>query len=159
MKSKKTFFLVITLLFTGFLFLLVGCNKDEDNNIDSTPSNYLVVDINDTTWNAPIISWNFSTGGTLLINGSETDENKRVTLLIPENALAGTYELTRYGSHTGWYRLSYSQQIHLMSGSYTISEHDTNNKIIFGTFYWEAQREGYHVSLTDGSFYVNYSSQ
>ncbi len=118
----------------------------------------LKVDIDGTTWEAPVVM-GLSASGKIILTGSNTTSGKSVMITMPDNAGPGTYDISFFGNYSGQYNASSTQFYTSESGSITITEHDDVSKTVKGTFEFLATDSfgGLpDVSLTNGSFDVSY---
>ncbi len=87
---------------------------------------------------------------------------KVVMLTMPENITAGTYDLQTSGSYVGSYAggSATGGSVFLsISGKLTITEHNTTNEVIKGTFFFEGEDQiggAPNAQLTEGAFTVQY---
>lgn len=134
-----------------------------DSTVDSTVTQAFSVKINDTAFTPT--SLNVQKASSLIvITATQTSGlfAKVVMLTMPENVVAGTYDLQATGSYLGSYAggSGTSGSIFLStSGKLTITEHNTTTKVIKGTFFFEGTDQlgsGPNAQLTEGSFTVQY---
>ncbi len=121
--------------------------------------NSLNVKIDGTDWEAVSVT-GFVNGSKLTINATSADVSRTVGLTIPDDTPVGSYDIdspfsSEYG---GQYNADAQTFLTSDSGTLNISNHDLLNKVIEGTFSFEASEfvGSASASLTEGSFYVAY---
>ncbi|HMQ48726.1 MAG TPA: DUF6252 family protein [Saprospiraceae bacterium] len=157
-----------TFQFTGILPTTGATVEVSDgifNNIKYTAEttvvgdNFLKVKIDGALWEAQQVA-GFVVSGKINLAATSADASKTVGLYIPETATAGTYDLGNplladYGAQ---YNADSQTFLVATSGTLKITSHDRTNKIIEGTFSFEAAEfvGSAAASLTEGSFYLAY---
>lgn len=98
--------------------------------------------------------------GAIVVTGTAAEGIPSVALYLPQDIVAGTYDLGAPGlaDYGAQYNISDMQFLAAESGEVTITKHDKSVKIIEGTFYFEAAElvGEAKASLTEGSFSVTY---
>ncbi|HTE27611.1 DUF6252 domain-containing protein [Flavitalea sp.] len=94
----------------------------------------------------------------IIVNGAQTDGSKALGLQFPANIIAGTYNFDFIGGYVGLYNHSLNEPYLASSGKLTITEHDTVNKKIKGSFNFtgEVLQTGATKAITNGSFSISY---
>lgn len=119
----------------------------------------LAATIDGTVFDASVVSGLVSSGN-LTITGSDAMGQKAIGLTIPADITPGTYDLGTPGLsiYGAQYNLDSNTFLSAASGTLTISEHQVADKIIKGTFSFEATDLAGPdtASITDGSFELTY---
>lgn len=120
--------------------------------------NFLKTKIDGNLWEAVMVT-GYVNGNKLHINGTNSDVSRTVSLIIPATTTTGNYAIGNPFSATyGGIYLTGNTSLTANSGALTITSHDLINKVIQGTFSFEATEffGSASASLTEGSFYVAY---
>ncbi len=138
-----------------------GIFTDVKYQIGAAPvgDNFLKVKIDGVLWEAAMVA-GFATGGKLTISGTSADASRIVGLYIPSDISPGTYTLgSPFSSdYAAQYNPNTQTTLTSDSGTLKINSHDKVNKVIEGTFSFEAREflgPG-EASLTEGGFGVGY---
>ncbi len=99
--------------------------------------------------------------GNLQLSGATATADKSLGIILPDNVVPGTYNLTTLGSYMGIYNPDATGLHTKMSktGTVTILEHNTTTKKIRGNFNFIADElisTGVTVNVTQGYFSVKY---
>lgn len=105
--------------------------------------------INTVIYNPTVISTSV-TGGVLVVSGNTADRS--MSLVMPENIAAGTYDITFDGAYTAGYTTP-SGVSSATTGSLTIVSNDTADRRITADFIFDTP-DGFII--TDGQFSVDY---
>ncbi|MCB0556907.1 MAG: hypothetical protein KDD02_25395 [Phaeodactylibacter sp.] len=138
-----------------------GVFTDVKYQIGAAPvgDNFLKVKIDGQLWEAEMVA-GFAGGGQLNISGTSTDASRTVALFIPSDITPGDYDLDDPFSSDYAAQYNPNSQTTLMAdgGALKITTHDKVNKVIEGTFSFEASEfiGPASASLTGGSFYLKY---
>lgn len=93
----------------------------------------------------------------LTVSGTNNATGETVGIFMPDDITVGTYD---FGPlvHLGQYSINITTLFSSDSGDLVITKHDTQNKLIEGTFNFEASIFGTNdnVSITEGAFSVTY---
>lgn len=120
---------------------------------------FLKVKIDGDLWEAHQVV-GLVVSGKINVIGTSPDASKTVGLYIPETASEGTYNLGNplLSDYAAQYNADSQTFLVASSGTLKITTHDRSNKIIEGTFSFEAAEFAgtAAASLTGGSFYVTY---
>ncbi len=156
-KNKMKIFLSIALI----AFIMIGCSKDDDDNNDDNNNNNpptagFNAKIDGTTWTS---TGSLATmeNGTTTISGFSA---KSTSITLSVNAVsAGTYTLGQTAQHiailiddSGTYSTNADAS---GSGEIVISDVNTSDSLISGTFHFEAyeiMQSGTKKTITEGSF-------
>ena len=115
--------------------------------------------IDGTVFDASVVSGLVSSGN-LAITGSDAMGQESIGLTLPDDITPGTYSLGTPGlsSYGAQYNLDSSTFLSAESGTLTIEEHQVADKIIKGTFSFEASElaGSNTASITAGSFELTY---
>ena len=161
----KTKLLLFALFAISLSFVACNNNDDDNNNIGDCTADCLRAEINGEFWEASIFSTTNVTApiNTLILAGSRTTngvlQNISITML---NRNPGSYNLDALGSDgtvveytetNGGSTTDFNQ----VSGTLTITESDTTEGRIKGTFQYEGvDPDGNSVSVTAGEFDILY---
>lgn len=121
--------------------------------------NFLRAKVDGTLWEAGTVA-GIDTGDKLQLVGSSPDGSRAISLMVSEDIDVGTYAITDIFSDGpgAMYNPNSQTSLSSSSGTLDISTHDKLNKIIEGTFSFEASEwlGSASASITEGSFYVQY---
>ena len=125
------------------------------SELPSTPDNSLTVDIDGSAFTPATVNA-LVVAGKIIISASNTNVTETVGLTIDSDLGPGTYDFG-VTSVTGQYNVNNTPMV-ASSGELTITNHNTTDNVLEGTFYFEASDfiGGGSKSLTNGSFSVNY---
>lgn len=140
------------LLFIGLLAAACTSCKKDSNDFEG-----LRVTINGDAWTAPTAT-GASFGDNISITGADPTALKSLLLLVPANITAGTYTIEEFGNIQCSYNGGLTSSFASTSGKLVITEHNTGDKRIKGTFEFEAINvlSGGTGSFTEGEFNVVY---
>ena len=155
-KNKMKIFLSIAMI----AFIMIGCSKDDDNDDDNNnnnpPTAGFSAKIDGTAWTSTGSTATMEDGWTTITSFSA--KSTSITLSI-HAVSAGTYALGQTSQHaailiddSGTYS---SNADALGSGEIVISDVNTSDSLISGTFHFEAfdiYQGGTKKTITEGSF-------
>jgi hypothetical protein len=133
----------------------IPIKQEADENLPE--DNYFSVNVNGVAWTPHTIT-GASSGmtNTISINSSSSQSSEAIGLSLNADITPGTYNLSSMTYPTALYNLdSYSYTV-LNNGSVTVTEHDTENNWIEGTFHFTSTHDGNTYNLTNGTFGVTY---
>ena len=140
-----------TLTFSKGVFfevpLVAPFDADEDDDDGAVPDSF-TARVNTVSFN-PTVTAGVLSGGILTVSGQTS--NTSISLTLPSNTDAGSYDITETGSFTANYRAMGTDNP-ATSGTLTVTSNDTAAKLIKGEFTFETGS----FSVTGGRFTINY---
>lgn len=154
MTHFKQFFLM---LLTAAV--LISCGKDDDQEDQNTSNATFFAKIEGTDYRPEFINgFLIDSAQTILVSG-ETGTGQAMQLFIPAATVAGTYDFDN-GFIGNYQRTDEDGDFGFaVSGSITITAHDTAAKTISGTFSFNTSEflsDGSVFTITAGSFSTGY---
>lgn len=163
----------LMLLFLFISTVATSCSGDDDNNQDQNSSaNSFFCKVDGADFNPQFVSGFNSTisSNTILINGANSisaTQTTGINIFVPNNIPTGTYSLTPdatadYYVYAQYYTPNdeFENTGESATGSLVITEHNTETKIITGTFNFTTNptaATGATYSITEGTFTIKYS--
>ncbi len=122
--------------------------------------NEITVNIDGSPWEATYTSAS-GTGAILYITGGDVADSRALVLVVPKAINPGTYPIgstLSLDSMQAGYNADRSHKLVAHSGQITVDQHDKTNKILNGTFQFQAAPASGTpvVTIGNGTFYVRY---
>lgn len=132
----------------GFIFEIPILGEFDDGETQAAQDSF-TARINTVIYNPTIISTSVSSG-VLVVSGNTSD--RAMTIVMPEDIAAGTYDITIDGTYTATYSTPAGIS-NATTGSLTIVSNDVADRRITGDFIFDTP-DGFII--TDGQFTVDY---
>jgi hypothetical protein len=133
-------------------------NLKYTDQLQPTTGSDFKVKIDGTLWTAKSVQGIVQSGELNLI-ATELDFSKTVSLTMPANITAGTYDLADATKFISFYMKGTTDIFAAISGSMTITENNAGTKTIKGTFNFDGLNiigNGTTAKLTEGTFSIKY---
>lgn len=122
-------------------------------------TNFLMAKIDNQDWSAINVTGS-TTLGKIFINATDSEASETIGLTVPEDVETGSYDLSAFGTYTAQYNPNAQTFYSATSGTLSITEHNTTEKIIKGNFSFEAVENlgagPGSASITEGNFSLTY---
>ncbi len=143
---------ICLLLFISLMAATFTSCKKDANDFEG-----LRVTIDGNAWTA-LTATGASLGDNIAITGADPVSLKSLLLLVPANITAGTYNIGPTGDIQGTFSGGLTASYAADSGKLIITEHNTGDKRIKGTFDFDATNviSGAASVFTDGEFNLVY---
>lgn len=143
----------------GFIEVTDGVfsNIPFTNELPPTPENSFEVDIDGTTFTPSSINAT-SAMGKIMITASDSQVSQTVGITVEKDIAVGTHEISFFGDVIGQYNIGTTILMSASSGTLVLTKHDQVQKVLEGTFDFEAEEfmGTNSASLTNGSFSISY---